>query len=578
MRRSAFLAAALSAFAFTAVAAEFGPRTYRRTGGPPQTIVETFQRKVECDRYELVLTSARVTAAWGWLNGTPVFTPSDFSGKIESLRRHVPLAGGRNELRVQIAGSPDAEMTIRIAAVLGASGGTISVANGPSFSIPAGALSGDAEVDLRGIPLQELAAPRPSGYGILGAVELDLGGATLASPGRLSIPVAAQNLRRPIVSKVIPFENAPRLTLIDTASVAGNRLQTNSPPFPGIRSGGSYVAMDMPSDLGIVGINTAQGGTWISVLQTTITSGASAAVIASSLESAGAFLGISDANGLAVIPGVLPGSRITAIATTPGAASVDVASVPIPSLPDIVTDGFAAGWLHQWLLERAFDIDPNELPSPPASCPCAMLLVDPARIPRNPNTVFAPRQIEPLHVACGPNDVTGSRQLDIPSFLDGASAGITLYNSDASVASVGASGNVRGESPGSTHVDVWSSTVQLHNVRIPRTSLQIALPFACSAYGRVDPVTVTCPPSVPHWDGAESRCEAQIAVSIAGTGSGSVASSPAGIANCRSTCMATFVPGTVVTLTATPDRDRPRAGLRRARRERSWPRKGRRVR
>ena len=44
----------------------------------------------------------------------------------------------------------------------------------------------------------------------------------------------------------------------------------------------------------------------------------------------------------------------------------------------------------------------------------------------------------------------------------------------------------------------------------------------------------------------------QLSVTVQGTGSGTVTSSPGGI-SCPSTCNATFAPGTVVTLTATPD-------------------------
>lgn len=529
MRRLAF--AALLAFAFTAAAAEFGPQTFHRTAGAPQTIIETFDRRVAAGRYELVLTSRDVSAAWIWLNGAPVFTSSDFSQQVVSLRKAVSLVEGRNELRVQLAGAPGGEITIRISSMLAAAGGTISIVNGPSFTIPPGALSGDAEADLRSIPLGELDAPHPAGFAILGAVALDLGGATLAVPGALAIPIAAQTLRRPIVSRVIPLESAPRLMLIDTASLSDGRLHTNSPPFTGVRVEGTYVFMDMPSELGIAGFQVPRSGTWIALLQSP------------------AFLGMSDANGPAVIPGVVPQSRVTAIATMPEAVSL--ASFDIPSLPDIIADGFAPAWLNEWLLENAYDIDPNELPPQPGPCACTALTVDPPHIPRTPGTVFAPQDAEQLRVTCGADDMTDRVQLDIPDLLHGAAAGITLYDSDASVVSVSPTGLVRGEAPGFTFIGIANWTVQLHTAQIDGAG--VVLPFICPAFGRVDPVTVTCPAGAPHWDAAEHRCEAQIAVSVVGNGSGSVDSSPAGIANCRSTCTATFPPGTNILFAATPD-------------------------
>src|SRR5689334_4458574 len=59
--------------------------------------------------------------------------------------------------------------------------------------------------------------------------------------------------------------------------------------------------------------------------------------------------------------------------------------------------------------------------------------------------------------------------------------------------------------------------------------------------------------------GSSSAQPVHLTVQSSGTGAGSVTSSPSGI-SCGATCQADFVPGTAITLTATPTGDSVFAG------------------
>ncbi|GGR71534.1 hypothetical protein GCM10008959_36550 [Deinococcus seoulensis] len=90
-------------------AAPFGPKTYTRQTGAPQTISDTFS--AEAGSSLITFDVQGVSAGEVVLNGAPLLTPSDFNGHNAKLERQVTLAK-KNTLTVNLAGTPGTSLTV----------------------------------------------------------------------------------------------------------------------------------------------------------------------------------------------------------------------------------------------------------------------------------------------------------------------------------------------------------------------------------------------------------------------------------------------------------------------------------
>lgn len=88
----------------------FGPKKYKRTGGPPNTYTDTFRANAVSGRLLIINGSPgggnRTTSGVVCLNGKEIFRPADFSKKVGILEKTVHLNRGINVLKVELRGAP----------------------------------------------------------------------------------------------------------------------------------------------------------------------------------------------------------------------------------------------------------------------------------------------------------------------------------------------------------------------------------------------------------------------------------------------------------------------------------------
>src|SRR6266581_4316179 len=97
----------------------FGPQQYTRTKGPPNRFTDTFQNCETAAQYKMVVANGssegedRISSASIILNGTQVFSPSDFNQQVARLEKPVTLARD-NQLLVRLASKPGSVLTIDV--------------------------------------------------------------------------------------------------------------------------------------------------------------------------------------------------------------------------------------------------------------------------------------------------------------------------------------------------------------------------------------------------------------------------------------------------------------------------------
>lgn len=145
------------------------------------------------------------------------------------------------------------------AAIIGGTGGSLTDEAGNVLEIPAGALPADIAIGLLPLVAEQLSAPVPAGFTLLGAVLVDLVGASFGQPALLSIPrpsglaTGAQVL----VAQVIT-DNAGgrRLKIVGLGAMSSSRVtvQTTlgSLTFEGVRSGGEFAFLQPLQPVGFV--------------------------------------------------------------------------------------------------------------------------------------------------------------------------------------------------------------------------------------------------------------------------------------------------------------------------------------
>ncbi len=139
-------------------------------------------------------------------------------------------------------------------------GGTVTAPGGWELVVPAGALSSAAPLFLRPVASEDLALELPDGYEVAGSVLVDLSGQTLAAGARLSAPATWGDNARLVVARIIVAgdRRAPKL-VARAAEINGVIVSTTEPPvvppgivLPGIKEGGLYVFLRLPTAFGYV--------------------------------------------------------------------------------------------------------------------------------------------------------------------------------------------------------------------------------------------------------------------------------------------------------------------------------------
>jgi len=479
-------------------------------------------------------------------------------------------------------------VSLALSAVIDSDGGTVTGPGGVQLIIPAGALKRETNVNLNDEGPSDIGVTLPLGHGFTGAVILDLGGATLTADAILTTPSGtssnvspsqqlwAPNLTIPtetfstdqyLVSEVVDFGGSKRLALRDTASVGWDGvIQTSSSAdseLPGLRSSGTYVFTTLPPDLGIIGVGVFSGlskelpvsNANVVVVTTSVQTGTPTSTLMSAFDTNSLFVGQTNARGFAVIPGVIAGSTITALAAAPGAntntsllgaVSFDVPPLlpPLPSLAGKIAE-IAKNEITQGL--------PYFQQVPPCPCPNG-LAVSPKPIPSGTGA-FTPGDAVQLSVSCNGSDVTSAEFSTTPvDILKGLITGkysesATYYDSDdpytAEVTNVlpgVQAGVVTAVAPNQipVDIDIFNQYVKFANVNGSTE------PLVCEAFGDV-PVTVSAPTPTPI--PTSTPTPVTINVLPQGNGLGTVTSAPAGL-SCPPTCSAEFPPDSVITLTA----------------------------
>ncbi len=186
-------------------------------------------------------------------NGTP---RSQFAIAPSEVASATLIAGGREDLLVR-----HAEATTVRGDVIGPAGGVVATLEGDRVELPVGAAAEPIAVSLARRPLEALTAPVPAGAGLLGILELGLGGAALQQPARLSL-TSDQSFdaeARGLLLQELVVAGTPALrviaALVPSAGVTGTTwssadIDPEDLALPGVRHGGLYVFVELAADIG----------------------------------------------------------------------------------------------------------------------------------------------------------------------------------------------------------------------------------------------------------------------------------------------------------------------------------------
>lgn len=528
----------------------FGPKEFLRSNGAPQEFVERFDLLGNASSFKLIVKNGlpdgtrRVSSAWVSLNGVQILAPSDFNQPVSEVRRPAMLLP-TNELEIRVAGAPGGLLVVSISAVVGPGGGFLVTPGGARLTVPPGAVDGEVTFGMLDKSITDVAVMFPSGYSVVGAVSIDLGGAELNAEADLAIPAPDPIPERLIAARVLEDADARLLMLVDTASGRPDGyIHTDSPPFSGVRGGGTYAFAQIPSGLGIVGVDVHDEvsgnpvkGALVSVVTTSAGPSVSPELLSQALASQAAFVGQTDSTGFAGIPALPPDATVLAIASAPGASPSQLlvgTAGPLNTPIDLPFPlvGRITALIHQ-------SISGGPLPQPPGPCPCFTLAVLPPEIPVGTTpTPFKPGSDLKLNVFCANKDVSSStdflseRQL-LTLLVSGVDVNFTFYFpfplfTSTPIVTVSSTGLVTAVRPGISQITVL--VIRIRQVRfLGATFIQL-----CPATGAVSPVVVS----------------ASLHIATTGGGLGTVQSNPPGI-SCPPDCDASLQPESTVILTAT---------------------------
>lgn len=316
-----------------------------------------------------VVLRARVTEQFDLLDTSRV-VPLPFVQDVVLFAR--PRVEGAGTLAARIPITPSLQFTIQQLSlgtvrldvttgeplanntIVGTAGGTIDDEGGNRLEVPAGSLSSNVAVGLRPLTADRLSAGVPSGFTLLGAVFVEMVGASFNQPAGLSIPRPAsldQSAQVIAAEVMTDFTGGRRLKIVGVGEISASRvaLQTTlaAHTFEGVRTGGEFLFLQPAQPLGfvtgrVVGAGAAPQALSLVTASTApfafMTGGDGAFVVAgrpsivtnlTAIESAGATASgstvVAAANALVAVNLTLAQTPLTVIATDPAASSANVA-------------------------------------------------------------------------------------------------------------------------------------------------------------------------------------------------------------------------------------------------------------
>jgi len=144
--------------------------------------------------------------------------------------------------------------------LIGTNGGEVSIDSGAKLEIPAGAFTSSLPVFLENVPPDLAGLTLPTGYEIVGAIDVDVSTVTLASSATLSIPSVAGDLSRIVVARLVTAagRRSPKVVARGVDATGRLRSVTTGAPVPsgitlsGINVSGRYVFIRVPSPFGYI--------------------------------------------------------------------------------------------------------------------------------------------------------------------------------------------------------------------------------------------------------------------------------------------------------------------------------------
>lgn len=432
------------------------------------------------------------------------------------------------------------------AVVIDSNGGTLSSQGGVEITISPGAVTAPIVVGIMDESETALPLTLPDGYDFLGAFTLDLGGNRLNFPAKVYIPAPNAFEGYAIVAQVQDVAGGFRLAMVNSASTnSEGMLETDSLPFPGVLTGGTYVIAQLPEGLGVLGVEAKSTtdqpvpDAFVEII-TELPGTASSELIQQALDGQQAFVGVTDSNGFAAVPGALPGSQVRALVykVTQNTILLGIGqSFPLPP-PRIPPQPKPQPWPEtsdpgEDVEVEEIDLDDEDLPEVELP-PCLFLEVTPKQIPLpDSGIVFRPGDEVQLIVKCDEEDVTVSTPFgsvdDWEAYIEEREITLhftTYYPENEDIVSVTQHGKVTGEGGGQANIGIRTRFFTIGG-------RQIKSSFAIGGLQ----VTVT----------QNFRLEVEL------LGEGRVVSEPLGII-CPTipSCFHEFAAGTPVELTARP--------------------------
>jgi hypothetical protein len=133
-----------------------------------------------------------------------------------------------------------------LSAAVGKEGGRIEGPGGTVVDVPAGAFPAGTVVTVKPVSEAEFPVQLPPAAGELvsyaGGVEVDFGGETPAVYVNVSVPAGPDDVATDqwIVSLATEVNGQQMMQMVDTAKLIDGRIQTSSPPCPGVTGRGVY--------------------------------------------------------------------------------------------------------------------------------------------------------------------------------------------------------------------------------------------------------------------------------------------------------------------------------------------------
>ncbi len=168
--------------------------------------------------------------------------------------RIVDIAG--NETIVDLERFQQTNPDGTVSAAVDNAGGVVEGSGGVQADVPEGAFPDGAVVTVGEVPLPDPDSATDEdkvNYELRSALEVDFGGAVPAKYVNVSIPAAAAETADTVwlVAQVVDYRGQQVLNIVDTAKLKYGRIETSSPPFPGVSNSGTYVIVTTRGPQGI---------------------------------------------------------------------------------------------------------------------------------------------------------------------------------------------------------------------------------------------------------------------------------------------------------------------------------------